>query len=391
MPKIVSGVGAAERDVEDRSALVHLPEQPAPRRLRPAGVGDGPVQVARAQVVPEARRSDVAKRVGLRVLDHLRVGDRAAREVQQQRIVAMRSGRPASPRPRPSRQRSSNDSQPSGAPPDAQPGREIRDGRIDLRRARLVGDRRGRAGLIEAVRDVLRSQQVRARHRDRADPHRAKQRRVPLRDPRQHHEHVVALADAELEQRARRLARGARQVGRRLLGDNLADRVDGQHRERVGVLRGPRLDDVQHGVEALRHLDAVARALGVEVGEPRSAVARGASQRGDSHRSTLRDRHVLQYPQQLLRRLWRTTEPCSAGPGLAWRGESGAAHEGHHCRGGRRMGLDGDTLAIGGFVGIGGARGAVDGARRALRPDRRTKGPHARVRRRDRATASVAD
>ena len=140
------GVGATERDVEDRRALVHLPEQPAPRRLGPAGVGDRPVQVARAQILPEARGSDMAERVGLRVLDHLRVGDGAAREVQ----TAVGSSRPVgssgvapvadalgtAPRATASRR---------CARPTHRRVAQTRHRLVDLARAGRVGDRRRRA------------------------------------------------------------------------------------------------------------------------------------------------------------------------------------------------------------------------------------------------------
>ena len=127
-----------------------------------------------------------------------------------------------------------------------------------------------------------------AGHRDRADPHRAEQRRVPLRDPRQHHEYVVTLAHAEIQQHPRCLARGARQISRRLLGYNLPDRVERQHRERVGVLRRPSIDDVEHRVEALGHLDAVARAFGVDIPQARGAIASGTIKRNGRHRDHLR-------------------------------------------------------------------------------------------------------
>ncbi len=278
-------IGLAERDVEDRSAFVHLSEQAAPRRLRPAGIGNGPVQITRAQVVPEARCSDVPQGVGLLVLHHLRVGDRAAREVQEQWIVAMRRvdrRRTISNRAATLLEREPATRRPSHA----QPGAEFRHGRIDLRGARLVSDRRRRAGLTQAVRDVLRSEQIRARHRYRTDPYRAKQRRVPLRNPRQHHKHVVAPADAEIQQRPRNLARGARQVSRGLLRGNVPYRVDGQHRERVGVLRGPDVDDVQHGVEPLRDADAVATALRIEIHQPWGTIPGRTSKRENRHQIT---------------------------------------------------------------------------------------------------------
>ena len=183
------------------------------------------------------------------------------------------------------RQRSSSDSQPSGARPTHR--RVARSGTAASTFPRPAASVIAAVapGLIEAVRDVLRGQQVGPGHRDRPDPNRAKQRRVPLRDPRQHHEHVVALAHPEIQQHPRCLARGARQISRRLLGDNLAHRVDRQHRERVGVLGRPRIDDVEHGVEALRHVDVVAGAFGVDIRQARRAIASGTGKRNDRHSS----------------------------------------------------------------------------------------------------------
>ena len=134
------------------------------------------------------------------------------------------------------------------------------------------------------------SQQIRARHRNRADPHRAEQGRVPLRDPRQHHEHVVSLADPEIEQRPRRLARGLRQVGRGLRGDNVAAGVEREHGQGIRILRGPLLDDVEHRVEAIGDLDVVAGALGVEIDQARRTVASGTSYGSNGHWLTVRGR-----------------------------------------------------------------------------------------------------
>ena len=56
-----------------------------------------------------------------------------------------------------------------------------------------------------------------AGHGDRADADRAEHRRVPGGDARQHHEDAVALADAELQQRAGGAPRLGGQLGRRVL------------------------------------------------------------------------------------------------------------------------------------------------------------------------------
>ncbi len=67
-------------------------------------------------------------------------------------------------------------------------------------------------------------------------------------------------------------------------------RVQREHCKRVRILRGPRLHDVEHRVEAIRDVYVIARALCVEVGEARRAGAPGTCERGDSHRPALRGR-----------------------------------------------------------------------------------------------------
>jgi hypothetical protein len=197
MPRIVEASGRPSATWTMQGSLVHLPEQSAVGGLGPPGLADGPVQVARSQVVPETSRPDVRQRMGLVVLDHLRVGDRAAREVQQQRVAATgRVGRGGGVvghgggrglEVRPARRI-------------AEPRDEVDRGPVDLRGPDHIGDRRPGRRRLDPVGDVLGRQQRRAGHRSRADADAAQHCGVPLGAARQHDEHAVAAADAEVEQ-----------------------------------------------------------------------------------------------------------------------------------------------------------------------------------------------
>ena len=57
----VGGFATPQRDLHHAGALVPLPEQPAPRRLGPSGVGHRPMAVAGAQVMPESRGRNVTR------------------------------------------------------------------------------------------------------------------------------------------------------------------------------------------------------------------------------------------------------------------------------------------------------------------------------------------
>ena len=194
---------------------------------------------------------------------HLRMADRPAREVEEHRVLVRRRrlGNLAVAR----RVHQCVEVVPALAPaapgdPVAQRVRRLLD-RVDLLHARRVGDRHHRIGAGEAVRDVPRRQLVGPGHRHRADPDRAEHRRVPRRHARQHHEDRIALLDSQREQRPRRAPRLAREVGRGLLGDDPAPPIQRDERHVAGRLVRPALDDVDHRVEALGHVDTEARAL----------------------------------------------------------------------------------------------------------------------------------
>ena len=72
---------------EDRGAGDPLPIELAPDGLPPAGVGDGEVQAARVEVMPEAACGDVAQGVTEIVDDHLRLARGAGGEVHERGVV----------------------------------------------------------------------------------------------------------------------------------------------------------------------------------------------------------------------------------------------------------------------------------------------------------------
>ena len=177
----------------------------APGRLRPAGVGDRPVQVAGAQVVPEARRSDVPEPVGR---------PRAGPSSGSATVPLVKNRSIGSSRRR--RDRRGGLAVAGGVEQRVEvlPAAGARPSAQAMRWRRLLGsdasiastfsapsssrDRRTASPLPQAVGDVARGQDVRGRHRDGSDPDGAEDRRVPRRNARQHHEHRVALAGAQL-------------------------------------------------------------------------------------------------------------------------------------------------------------------------------------------------
>ncbi len=259
-------VGLAQRDLHHAGPLMPLAKQSAPRRLGPAGIGDRPMAVAGAQVLPEPRGGHVTQSVRLGMHHHLRIRNCAAGEKHQHRIVAsggVGRGRAVAgaiqerievvPRSE------------SGAllrPQDAMAhGGEFSSDLIGLRGALLVGDYRDRLGGIDAIANVPRRGQIRSGRRDGANPDGAKHRGVPGRNPRQHHHYPVAPADAQIRQGARHVAGLCRQRGYTLLGDQLSASADRNQGRRVRVLGAPSFDDIQDRVEAFGHLHPVAGAL----------------------------------------------------------------------------------------------------------------------------------
>jgi hypothetical protein len=172
--------------------------------------------------------------------------------------------------------------QPAGVV-DAELHGEVGPGRVDFLRTGGVGDRGGRLGAVDPIGDVLGREHLRSRHRDRPDTDAAEQGRVPLRYAREHHEHVVALAHAEVVQGSCCGAGGASEVSGGLQRHNFADAVEGEDRRIVRRGGSPRVDDVQDRVEAFRNLDTVVLTLGRVVDQARRRVTRRARM-GHGHR-----------------------------------------------------------------------------------------------------------
>ena len=75
--------------LDDRSALGPLTEELAICGLGPPGVGDRPLHVGRAEVVPELGGDDVGNAVGsLGVEHHLGVAHGAGGEIDHERVIA---------------------------------------------------------------------------------------------------------------------------------------------------------------------------------------------------------------------------------------------------------------------------------------------------------------
>ena len=74
--------------------------------------------------------------------------------------------------------------------------------RVDFSRIRYVCDHGRRIAVNGTEEQVARAQLLGAGDRDRAQAHQRGHREEPLRRLRQHDDHVVAMADAEVAQRA---------------------------------------------------------------------------------------------------------------------------------------------------------------------------------------------
>ena len=218
------------------------------------------MQVRGVQVLPEAGGDLVADPVGrLRVQDHLRVAGSPRSEVHDHRLVRTGGLRIGSRVGGGSDQRVPVEPVSGGAfvpDTDRMPQRRTRLAcLVHLDRPVGVGDRRDRLGLADPVGDVPRGQQRRPGHRDRAQPDAAQQGKMPIGDPREHHEHGVALADAEGRERVRDTVRGASQVGERQPRLDRPVRAGREEREPPRGHARPNVDHVACVVESRGHVE----------------------------------------------------------------------------------------------------------------------------------------
>jgi hypothetical protein len=213
----------AQRHLDDGGPLMPLPKETAPGRLGPAGVSDGPVPVPRTEVMPEPSGRDVAQAVGGGVQDHLGMADRAAGEVEKHWVMARGRGfrRLAVARA----VQKLLEVMPALCPTPGDAMGEGGGGMLDplyLFRAGPICDDGYRARLVEPVGDVPGGQLVGPGHGHRPDPDCSKESGVPGGNPREHHEHRVALLYSQAGQGPGRPAGLERQIGHGLLGHGLA-------------------------------------------------------------------------------------------------------------------------------------------------------------------------
>ncbi len=247
---------------EHLRAAAPRPEEDARARLAPAGVRGAPHQVVGAQVEPVPRRHAPRPDRARRVRHALRVPGRAGGVVHDRRVVGgerdglERLGLRGEGRTElePAVGRADRGAQPER--------RRVR----ELAGVRGGGHRRHCTGVRDAIADVLRGQHVDARDRDRAGAQDADHRDLPLGQPRQHHDHPVALAHAVRGEEVREPARSARDVAEREAP--LAAAVVGPDERGLAFGRRPVVDDVAREIEPLGHRPAEApRGRGV-VGHP---------------------------------------------------------------------------------------------------------------------------
>ncbi len=240
-----------------------LAEQLAPGGLGPAEVRQGPVQVGRLEVLPEAGGDLVADaKRRLRVQHHLG-GHRPRGEVDQQRVVGAgrldvrrplaRLLQPAGPRGPAGRDLLAR---PRVAHPEPLQRLQAQrlGGHVDLAGVLRIGDRRGGAGPLQPVGDVARGQQGGARHGEGAQLDAAEHHVVPVGDARQHDEDAVALADAAGGQEVGRPVGGRGQVGEAVAARVAAVRSHRQQRQLAGLPGRPAVDHVTGVVVDLGHL-----------------------------------------------------------------------------------------------------------------------------------------
>src|SRR5881296_3762624 len=241
---------AARVPHEERCSHVPRREEARPRGLRPAGVGDRPVEVFRIIVEPELAGDHVTDGIrGVAVEHHLGKPGRARREVDHHRLVAGVAG--MSERRRGARHetivfvpacRRAAEHDP------ALDGRAFAEDLVDLPRVLLVGDHDRRVADGEPVLDVLGRHQRRARHRDHASADAPENDLPPLPHARQHDEDALAGSDAEPGQDVGEAPRALAELGERKASRLTVARYP-QERELGGIAR-PGVEGVERPVVA---------------------------------------------------------------------------------------------------------------------------------------------
>ena len=242
-------------------------EQP-PRRLGPAGIGQGPVHVVFAQVHPVIAGDRMGERIGVIALDHLRHRRRARREIDQHRLVR-RCRRQSRPVHR-IRHAGTHVFQARPAVPGI-PGIPDQDQVLQRRAVRadlldLVGmfggdDGNARVGPVDAVFDIPGGQQVGARHGDHAGLRAPQQDLIPFDNARDHHEGEIALFGAQRHQRIGKAVRQPVEIAVAVTHDVFAVAVDGDQRGPVVFPRASG-NDVEREIEVRRYVQRETGARG---------------------------------------------------------------------------------------------------------------------------------
>ena len=264
------GVEATGRvPLDDRGAHDHLAEELAPRRLGPARLGDGPVEVVVAERLGKAGRDLVRDRIALRVEDHLRLAGRSRREVEQHRVVGLRPLDLGAVEVR------------VDLVHELLVAHPVEDAAVDdhlvLQRRALprdlidaadvcdVGDDHAGLGPVHAVGDVLRGEEHGAGHGDDAELDHADHRDVPLGNALEHDEDAVALLETELPEHVREAVGEAAEVEEGVVVGLLRVALDGDEGELRAVL-GPAIHHVESEVEVLRYVQLERVVKGLVIG-----------------------------------------------------------------------------------------------------------------------------
>ncbi len=166
----------------DRRAAGPRPEQHVPERLRPAGAGRAPDEIVRFAIEPELRLHLLRIRVSVQVDDALGILRRAAR-IDDVGDIA-RSGRVAGEFRRAFDERVERDPTRRLAADEqvARARRRLLAHQIDFGAIAHVPDDRQRLAMVRAKREIFRTQLLRARHDDRAEPIERDHREEPRRE-----------------------------------------------------------------------------------------------------------------------------------------------------------------------------------------------------------------
>ena len=235
-------------------------KQQTPGRLRPAGIGQRPVHIALTQVHPEKRRRRMGERIteiprhhfrhrggaGGEIGHHHVRGDGWRRVFSRQRWGGLRhqfiKGEPA-------RVRAADDDK-------MLKRRTVAAHGIDFLAMLRRDHDKPRLGLLYAIGDILRGQQVRPRHRNRAHLHAGEKYRIPFRDSANDKAAEIALIDPEGQERVCQPRGILRIVGIADIPDRLSVPGNRNHRHAI-ILGRAGIDNIEGEVEIVRNINVI--------------------------------------------------------------------------------------------------------------------------------------